>query len=164
MGIISSIIAADNIQKDGRRAIIELHTDHLGKKYQVFYRASISADINAIMLARVPSIETNLAEAEEDKLIGDVEAGLNPLNIAPDYTTVQKAHRKMVRWVMRNKAHIAVKLIPLVNWLKANYTAAQIATYLGVTTAIVLKINNRFTALEVLKPSLDTDDTYMGEI
>jgi hypothetical protein len=162
--IVSSQIYHDLPQKDGRRSIAELHTDHLGKPYFVFYRASALADVNTIMAARVPSIDASLIEAEENEIVGKVDNGLNPLNITTSYTTVKNAHRKLIRYVMNNKARIAIKLIPLVQWLRNNYTAAQIAAYLDVSITAVNIINNRFLALESLESNLNTDDALVGEI
>ncbi len=63
ISIISSIISADDVQTDGRRHIREEHTDNLGDIYPAFYLGEANVDANAKMLARVPFIEAQIAEA-----------------------------------------------------------------------------------------------------
>lgn len=55
--VVSSIISYDLPQIDGRRNIHEQHMDDEGKEYDFFYTADEDMDINARMLARIPSIE-----------------------------------------------------------------------------------------------------------
>ena len=63
MGIVSSVIAADDVQADGRRSIREHHTDDRGIVYSASYLGLSNTDANTVMLARVPEIEN---QAEED--------------------------------------------------------------------------------------------------
>ena len=54
--IISSIIQWDNIQIDGRHSVREVHTDDVGNVFTYDYMADVGADVNAVMLARVPDV------------------------------------------------------------------------------------------------------------
>lgn len=47
------------MQRNGATFVREAHTDHVGKVRKVAYRAPVGADINATMLARVPSLEAS---------------------------------------------------------------------------------------------------------
>lgn len=64
MPIVSSVIAADDAQADGRRYIREVHTDHLGREHVVLYLAPAVWDAEAVMAARVNGIETGLRDGE----------------------------------------------------------------------------------------------------
>lgn len=45
--IVSSVIVLDNLQTDGRRIIIEQHTDDQGIVQELSYMADATTDINA---------------------------------------------------------------------------------------------------------------------
>lgn len=45
--IVSSVFTIDNIQSDGRRVIIETHTDDSGTQHQITYMCDEGFDINA---------------------------------------------------------------------------------------------------------------------
>jgi hypothetical protein len=71
MPIVSSVYTPEaHAQADGRRYVLETHTDHLGGTYQVAYLAADGADYAGIMASRVSGIEEQLAEAEADRVIG----------------------------------------------------------------------------------------------
>lgn len=44
--IVSSLFTVDNPQIDGRRVVIETHTDDSGNQYQISYVADVGYDIN----------------------------------------------------------------------------------------------------------------------
>lgn len=64
MSIVSSTIVEDAAQVDGRRYIRERHVDHLGTVIEVLYLGAANTDANAVMLARVPSIEVGQTQNE----------------------------------------------------------------------------------------------------
>lgn len=45
--IVSSVIVLDNLQTDGRRIIVEQHTDDQGVVQELSYMAEINTDVNA---------------------------------------------------------------------------------------------------------------------
>ncbi len=51
MSIVSSVIASDSAQKDGRRWIRELHTDHVARVWERNYLAQSADDANAALSA-----------------------------------------------------------------------------------------------------------------
>jgi hypothetical protein len=74
MPIVSSIIDQDSAQRDGRRAIRELHTDHVGVQYPVQYLAPAVFDANAALAARVSVLEDQIKQAEISANIAQVMA------------------------------------------------------------------------------------------
>jgi len=62
MPIVSSIIIANDPQADGRFAVCERHTDDHGLTHDVNYLADPGTDVNAVMLARVPSLNKMLID------------------------------------------------------------------------------------------------------
>ena len=63
MAIVSSEIVADDAQADGRRTIVEHHTDDEGEVHRNrTIGVPASRDATAMMLARVPRIEERLAD------------------------------------------------------------------------------------------------------
>lgn len=58
--IVSSVIVDDSRQADGRRWIRERHTPNIGETIDVVYMADAGWDVNAIMVARVASIESEM--------------------------------------------------------------------------------------------------------
>lgn len=166
MAITSSQIIEDQVQKDGRRSIRERHTDHLDTAHFVQYIAESGMDVNAIMIARVPSLNTMLIENEEQKLISKFEEEhSDPTLYTFNHTTKQVFLRRLVRYLMKHPdVKIIVAIKPVIDWLKATYTATQIATYLGITTTVLGRINTRLDAIFAIADTLDADDTRMEEI
>ena len=64
MSIVSSQVVEDHAQRDGRRAVREHHTDHLGVVHAVSYLAEAAADVQTALAARAPQITQVLADAE----------------------------------------------------------------------------------------------------
>lgn len=64
--IVSSAIAFDNVQADGRRVVREVWIDDKGNEFSVDYMADQGDDINAIMAARAGEV---IAEATALQLI-----------------------------------------------------------------------------------------------
>jgi hypothetical protein len=57
MHIISSIIAEDSIQEDGRRYIRELHISESGEELQVMYLANHDTDAEEVLALRAAQLE-----------------------------------------------------------------------------------------------------------
>lgn len=64
MTIVSSTAAAGHAQKDGRRYVQEIHTDHLGAEHRYEYLAAQDADIQSILTTRAGALAILLAERE----------------------------------------------------------------------------------------------------
>lgn len=74
MSIVSSVIASDDVQIDGRRYIREVHTDHVGVEHVVMFLAPADWNAQLAMTARVPTLETSLRDAEIADNIADAAA------------------------------------------------------------------------------------------
>jgi len=68
--IVSSTHTVGHAQVDGRRYIIERHTDSAGVVHEVEYLAAVGTDYVAVRDARAVQIADQLAEAEAQALIG----------------------------------------------------------------------------------------------
>ncbi len=70
MPIVSSTHTVGHAQIDGRRYVAEFHTDDIGAVLRIEYLAVDGTNYVAVRDARVPIINTELAEAEARALIG----------------------------------------------------------------------------------------------
>ena len=70
--IISSVVAAQSIQKDGRIWITEVHTDSLGAKYQINYLATDISKLAASLAANAVSILNDLLNQEIQNNINEI--------------------------------------------------------------------------------------------
>lgn len=165
MTITSSQIIEDSPQTDGRRWITEEHTDHLGGKHRINYMAEGDADANAIMSIRVAGIEESLADNEETVAIEQAYNGVDPIMFSPEFTTVKKFFKRLIRDAMKNKdVRIVLVLKPLIDFLEATYTAQQIANYLDVSLSVLSRIKTRVNDLYAIKSVIDTDLGRMEEV
>lgn len=64
MAIVSSVIAANDAQKDGRRWIRERHTDQVGKVWERVYLTTAGADINAALATFATQLALDIRDAE----------------------------------------------------------------------------------------------------
>lgn len=70
MPIVSSTHVVGHAQADGRRYVVESHTDDIGAVLTVEYLAPVDADHVAIRDGRAAAINEQLAEAEANQVIG----------------------------------------------------------------------------------------------
>lgn len=75
MPIVSSVIAEDAAQADGRRAVLEVHTDHTGKAWPRRYIAGASDNLTAGLTARAAELEAFVAQLEIDANLAEMGAG-----------------------------------------------------------------------------------------
>lgn len=71
MPIASSVIADTSVQRDGRKWVTEVHTDHVGVKYSRMYLAAGADDMQAALTTYAGQLVTSLRDAE---LAQNVEA------------------------------------------------------------------------------------------
>lgn len=74
MPIVSSKIVEDSPQKDGRRAVRELHVDSLGREQFVSYLAEKAAKLADMLPIRAAQIDEQLKAAEIAKAVEHAEA------------------------------------------------------------------------------------------
>lgn len=73
MSIVLSTVFSDRIQVDGRRKIIEHHTDHLGVLHTKYYLADSEYEPNLTESAAL--IEDQLAQQELEENLNEIENG-----------------------------------------------------------------------------------------
>lgn len=161
MSITSSIIARDDIQADGSRHIREEHTDHLGRVHVVNYTAAAGQNVSALMSARVSQIEAQLAEAEIEQFVANIDTGMDFVSIAPNYTTKEKVWKRLMQEYRRGRARQAINLLPLLKYLNTTYTDTQIRNALSISQAKLDAVRSRAVGLENLKTAIETDDALI---
>ncbi len=73
MSIVSSIIAAEAIQIDGRIWVTEVHTDQVGLTYQIVYLAPNGVGLAAHLSASAANLSAQITAAEIANNIASVE-------------------------------------------------------------------------------------------
>lgn len=113
--------------------------------------ADADFDANAYGVTRSTQMLEEQAEQEDEGTINLVyEQGGNALTLTlnPKWSTSKRIAKKLIRWMMREKdPRIVIFLEPLIDYLQANYNATQMATWLDITVAQVLKVNSRVNAI-----------------
>lgn len=64
MSITASTIEEDDVQTDGRRHILEVHTDHTGTRHEFRWMAVAGQDATAGLAARATWLADYLAQQE----------------------------------------------------------------------------------------------------
>ena len=79
--LVSSKAITEHAQKDGRRFVREQHTDDTGEVHEAYYLAAVGTDHSAVMRARVPQIEAQIAEAvRSEKYAADEDSAQTKLD------------------------------------------------------------------------------------
>lgn len=108
-------------------------------------------DAAVIASNKASAILEQRKEAEENftESVG-IESGQSPLDLALNarWSVTPRIARRMILWMMRERdPRIVIFMEPLISYIRANYTATQIATWLDLTIEQVLKMNNRINAI-----------------
>ncbi len=164
-------IADGHLQADGRRYIRHEFTDHLGgiisvgpKKVDGAWTTTEYATERSGMVA---GIETQLSEGEEARLVEELESGVDVLARvqAPTHSTTRRIVRKLIRHMMRQKnPYLVLALEPLLVYLRANYTGAQLKTFLNINTAQLQRLNTRVNSILNNKTVLTDFDANAEDI
>lgn len=153
MAVVSQRVSQDVAQADGRRRVIYEYTDHLGALPTLGPMLVPSGfDTAADLVARIPSVEESQRVTEEAAFSGDASTA------SFNYTTKKRVIKKLLTEALRddNPKHLLL-MKPVIDWLRANYTGVQIATYLGITIAKASALAARYDAIVLIKASLDAD-------
>lgn len=133
MPIVSSVIAADSVQIDGRRAIREMHTDHVGVQYPIQYLAPAGFDANAALTARVPILLEQLKQAEVSANIAQITVAGSLASPTTVYSTAaQNVSQLRIAYQTATK-NDAIMIGDFLNTL----TDAQLQTAFGMTAGQV---------------------------
>ena len=180
MTIISNITKFDgHIQKNGRRNVWIIATDHLGKEHHVFglpvksyntlpatpegqftivfdesqsevFKWNGASWDNHRIVNIVPAVQLGLEDNEGNKLIQLIDNGHDILARiqTPVHSTTKKLVKKIIRYMMQEQSpYLVIALEPLINYLRTNYTAQQLITFLDITADQATKLNARINAV-----------------
>lgn len=131
-----------------------------------------SDDANAIGQQKADQLLSQKQEQEEVELPQEhYDESINPLTFTLNakFSSDKKIAKKLIRWMMRERdPRIVIWLEPLIQYLRDNFTARQIANFLDITTEQVIKLNQRVnTILEqsgVVKAQIILFDSYREDI
>lgn len=152
--VISSQLISDRPQSDGRRYIRALFVLEDNQTNQLdFYIGSrlVPSGFNFATWAanNEEQIIAILSGQEEDALL-NLEEINDPLSYIqnPKWSTTKVLAKKVIYWMMREKdPRIVIWLKDFINYLKANYNAAEMADFLDINIATIQKMNNRINAI-----------------
>lgn len=166
MSIVSHTVTLTP-QSGTRDNAVYTFTDHIGGTVVVNKLLPYAYDVDADALSMYDQIAANLAEQEETLGEGMVERGLDVLAYvqAVDHTTTKIIVKRIIRSMMRERnPYMVIVLEPLIVYLRANYTNAQLMTFLDITAGQATKLNSRINAILDNRAILDTYDANAEEI
>lgn len=154
MTIVSHYTQADTHTQKLRRYVRHFFVDHLGAThthgFSLLAATLTDVDYDAIRAALVAGVETGLAEAEYHNLISMIESGEDvlPAILSPAHATSADLAKRVIRYMMRERdPRIVIALEPLITYLRANYTGAQLRNFLDLTVAQAQKMDARINAI-----------------
>jgi len=169
-----SEITENQIQRDGRRYVTYQYTFPNGDMVH-FYSMSKPGDydVEAGLVEYGALAKKQVIEQDDDKLVQQIEGGLNPLDAEPAYPdtmSLKGRKKRLLRKVLgRIAAEEDLRLVrklfyPIWHWLKfeSGYTAQQIAGYLGISVVKLQKVNARFQRLHDHLALIDEDEAIEG--
>lgn len=154
-------------QSGTRDNAVYTFTDHVGGTTVINKLVPYAFDVDVDAASMYDQVAANLAEQEETIGEAMVESGLDVLAYvqAVDHTTTKKVVKRIIRYMMRERnPYIVIVLEPLIIYLRANYTNAQLMTFLDITAGQATKLNTRVNAILDNQAFLDTFDSNAEEI
>jgi len=111
--------------------------------------ADAGFDASAHANKKAQQLLTGAANDEDNQIIERVESEDSlTITLNPKWSTSKRIAKKLIRYMMRERdPRIVVALEPLIDYLRANYNANQLANWLDITTQQVLKMNRRINAI-----------------
>jgi len=157
MSIVTSAIIEDTLHTPTRRELRYLFTDHVSRTHHIRKIVGGAAfDEVADLIVVAARLEDQLDEGELIRSEKRVMRGEDALSVVqnPIHSTDKKIAKYLIRKMMRagksddparrEKAiFLAIVLKPLVDWMKANLTNAQIRNFLDITNPQLVAMNNR---------------------
>jgi hypothetical protein len=143
MTISSSIYTTGHAQRDGRRYVREVHTDHLGTEYVFEYLKDDATDANAVLAGRASRLAVVLAEREyRDRIEEDAWSALQHQTGAQFADRFRGEYRSSVRarcaymawWIIRRLA-------------AGDFTDAAVRNSFGMTVTQYNTMKARWQAL-----------------
>lgn len=158
MPIVSSFVAEDRPLKEGGRQTLWRATDSLGNHYMQHEYLAANDDANARLAAWVSAINAKIVRAELNEFVEAARAGVD-VTIKPvrDVTREQAVRYVFQMLLPSDNPRDAARLLPIRDWLRANFTVAQIRSVLGITSARLTALNARLDAVAPAKDMILAD-------
>ena len=137
-------------QSSTRMNAVYVFTDHVGGTKTIRRLVSNALDTNADALSLYSAIENRLSILEINKAISMLEEGkdITSLAITPIYNTSKNLVKAVFRHIMKVKdPYLVLAMEPLIIYIRANYTNAQIINLLDFTAEQASKMNTRINAI-----------------
>ena len=155
-------ITVGHAQKDGRKFVLEVHTDAQGEFARAEYLAEDGADHNAIATARTAVLLASLAEQEFERMLeADVDPDLDPLPPLRFQTMAELVARIREAFRSRNRE----QLCRIARWIlnriaDGRLTDVQIRNAFGLTAP---QYNALKTRMAALRDALNSVENAVGE-
>jgi hypothetical protein len=151
MSIVSSVIAATDTQKDGRKWVSELHTDQVGVQYVRNYLAGALDDLNAALAAYAIILASNINLAEIAANVAAVTANGSLATISLVYSTAAE-NRAAGRLAYQNATRTDAIMI---GDFLSSLTDGQLQTIFSMTAGQVTTLrSNKLTPAATLAASI----------
>ena len=166
MSIVSHTVSTSP-QSSTRMNVVYDFLDHVGGHTFVRKLVQNAFDTNADALSMYDRVAEGLAEGEESKAVSDTENGEDVLADVTGavHSTPKKMAKKLIYHMMRTRdPYLVIALEPLIVYLRANYTNAQLIVFLDLTAAQATKMNSRINAILDNKSVFTTYDDNAEDI
>lgn len=151
MSIVSSVIAATDTQKDGRKWVREVHTDQVGVQYVRNYLAQAADDLNAALAAYAVILASNINLAEIAQNVAAVLVNGSLATITLVYSTAAE-NRAAGRLAYQNATR--TEAIMIGDFL-SSLTDSQLQTIFSMTAGQVTTLrSNKLTPAATLAASI----------
>jgi hypothetical protein len=149
MSIVSHTVTTTK-QSSTRKNAVYTFTDHIGGLTHVNKLVANNFNTETDALSMYARIVEGLVDSEESEIEAKVEAGedVSALVLATNHTTAKNIVKKLIRYMMRTRdPYLVIALEPLIIYLRANYTGAQLISFLDITAGQATKMNQRINAI-----------------
>lgn len=138
---------------NGLRKIREVHTDHTEKSHTISYIADAETDINSRLNNNAIRLNNSLIESEQQRYISDVEKGLNPFEVTPNFTEINEMRAVVLKHFLAIQDPTGLTSAVT---LLAIMTDEELITLLTIDQTKVDEIRAR--AVDVVSLSADIDN------
>jgi hypothetical protein len=153
---MSFTVHVGHAQVDGRKYVLEVHSDAQGELARLEYLAEENADFNAIATARTANLIEQLAQQElEDAVLNDVMPALRFQTASEFVQRMREAFRNRGREVLCRLARWILNRIDA-----GDLTDLQVRNAFGLTNP---EYNTLKTKMTVLRDALNSVDNAAGE-
>lgn len=160
MPVTNSAVAADRVQHDGNRRIVEHHTDHLGRVHELRYRLPGQANARARLVQNAAMILAQLETEEQNEMVQAIATG-QITGVAPTlhFIDTTQLWTAALDYMQRPEATIYERLnsLPLAQHLLATYNDGQLKGMFKWSNAYLAYWKTHVTDLEAAQPVVTQD-------